>query len=85
MELKQLIIHGLYGRYDYDVKFNSDMTFLYGKNGCGKTTILNIVESIITGEIYKLFDYNFISIELIFGEEITKERINIEYKTKIFL
>lgn len=85
MELKQLIIHGLYGRYDYDVKFNSDMTFLYGKNGCGKTTILNIVESIITGEIYKLFDYNFISIELIFGEETTKERINIEYKNENIL
>lgn len=85
MELKQLIIHGLYGCYDYDVKFNSDMTFLYGKNGCGKTTILNIVESIITGEIYKLFDYNFISIELIFGEETTKERINIEYKNENIL
>lgn len=86
MELKQLIIKGLYGCYDYDVKFNSDMTFLYGKNGCGKTTVLNIVESIITGEIYKLSDYNFISIELFFGDETTKDRIYIEYKNEsIFL
>lgn len=86
MELKQLIIKGLYGCYDYDVKFNSDMTFLYGKNGCGKTTVLNIVESIITGEIYKLSDYNFISIELFFGDEATKNRIYIEYKNEsIFL
>lgn len=86
MELKQLIIKGLYGCYDYDVKFNSDMTFLYGKNGCGKTTVLNIVESIITGEIYKLSDCNFISIELFFGDETTKDRIYIEYKNEsIFL
>lgn len=85
MELKQLIIHGLYGCYDYDVKFNSDMTFLYGKNGCGKTTVLNIVESIITGEIYKLYDYHFMSIELIFGEEATKDRIYIEYQNENIL
>ena len=85
MELKQLIIKGLYGYYDYDVKFNSDMTFLYGKNGCGKTTILNIVESIITGEIYKLSDYNFISIELFFGDEASEEKIYIEYQNEKIL
>lgn len=86
MELKQLIIKGLYGCYDYDVKFNNDMTFLYGKNGCGKTTILNIVESIITGELYKLSDYNFISIELFFGDETSEEKIYIEYQSeKIFV
>lgn len=28
-------------------------------NGCGKTTILNITEAIITGQLFKLFNYNF--------------------------
>lgn len=85
MELKQLIIKGLYGCYDYYVKFNNDMTFLYGKNGCGKTTILNIVESIITGELYKLSDYNFISIELFFGDEASEGKIYIEYQKEKIL
>ena len=78
MELKQLTISGLHGCYDYDVRFNSDMTFLYGTNGCGKTTVLNIIESIITGELFKLFDYNFRIIELIFYNDNIKEKIYIE-------
>ena len=49
--LSKLTVKKLYGNYDYDVKFNADVTLLYGTNGCGKTTILNIITSIITGSI----------------------------------
>ena len=60
MKLLCLQVEKLYGHYNYDnIVFNSDVTFLYGLNGCGKTTILNITEAIITGQIYKLFDYDF--------------------------
>ncbi len=65
MKLLRLQIEKLYGHYNYDnITFNSDVTFLYGLNGCGKTTILNITEAIITGQIYKLFDYDFKKIVL---------------------
>lgn len=57
MKLVGLTIHKLYDCFDYNVKFNEDVTFLYGMNGCGKTTILNITEAIITGQLFKLFDY----------------------------
>lgn len=60
MKLIQLKIEKLYGHYNYDnIIFNSDVTFIYGLNGCGKTTVLNITEAIITGQIYKLFGYDF--------------------------
>lgn len=60
MKLLCLQVEKLYGHYNYDnIVFNSDVTFLYGLNGCGKTTILNITEAIITGQIYKLFEYDF--------------------------
>lgn len=49
VKLVDLLIEGLYGCYNYNVKFNTDVTFLYGMNGCGKTTVLNITEAIITG------------------------------------
>ena len=52
MIIKRLEIKGLYGIYDYNVQFNDDLTFIYGVNGCGKTTILSIVTSIVTGKIY---------------------------------
>lgn len=59
VKLISITIEKLYGCYNYNVNFNSDVTFIFGMNGCGKTTILNITEAIITGQIYKLFDYDF--------------------------
>lgn len=69
MKLLGLEVKGLYGCYDYDVKFNSDITFLYGTNGCGKTTILNITEAIITGQLFKLFNYSFSEISLKYAQK----------------
>lgn len=64
MKLKKLIVKKLHGAYDYSVDFNNDITFLYGTNGCGKTTVLNITEAIITGMLFKLFEYKFETISL---------------------
>lgn len=62
--IKSLHIKGLYGKYDYDIEFNEDLTFLYGSNGCGKTTILTILDCIMTGEIDNLLSYEFNNIKL---------------------
>lgn len=81
VKLISLQIEKLYGCYDYSVDFNPDVTFIYGTNGCGKTTILNITEAIITGQLFKLFDYNFKKIELVYspkGDVKRKKRIEIE-------
>lgn len=67
MKLFKLNVMNLYGYYNYEVKFNSDVTFIFGSNGSGKTTILNITEAIITGQMYKLFQYNFEEIILEYG------------------
>jgi predicted ATP-binding protein involved in virulence len=84
--LSKLKIKRLYGKYDYDVNFNADITLIYGTNGCGKTTILNIITSIITGSIYKLFSYKFDRITLSYYDENdkrTKKRIVLSYKSEI--
>ena len=64
LKIKELKIEKLHDYIDYDINFNSDVTFLYGDNGCGKTTVLNIITSIITGKIYELFKFQFSSIAL---------------------
>lgn len=69
MKLLQLQIEKLYGNYNYNVLFNPDITFIYGLNGCGKTTVLNITEAIITGQIYKLFGYKFYKIILKYANQ----------------
>ena len=67
MRVKQLIIEKLYGLYNYNINFFDDVTFLYGENGCGKTTVLDILGAIVTGKLYRLFDYDFNKIILIYG------------------
>lgn len=61
--------------YNYNINFNDDITFLHGKNGCGKTTILNILTYIITGKIYKLFSFEFEEIVLQYKKERKNEKI----------
>lgn len=86
MRILRLTVTKLYGVFDYDVKFNSDVTFIYGENGSGKTTILNITEAIITGQLYNLFDYRFNEIVLYYsynGDETNVNRIVITLEENI--
>lgn len=69
MIITRLHIEKLHGLYDYDVAFNKDLTFLIGENGCGKTTVLDIVSSIVTGRIYKLAEYKFEKISLFYRRD----------------
>lgn len=82
MKLTNLKIRHLYGNYDYNVEFNEDVTFIYGENGCGKTTILNIIEAIITGQLYKLFGYKFAEILLGYKQSLDNKKhfINIKFR-----
>lgn len=82
MIIKRLEIKHLYGIYNYNVKFNDDLTFIYGENGCGKTTILDIVSSIITGRLYNLFIYKFDEIILSYREAKNRNLKKIKIKAQ---
>ena len=73
MKLLNLFVKKLHGCYDYRVDFNPDVTFIYGSNGCGKTTILNITEAIITGCLFKLFAYTFDEIQLKYASSFSND------------
>lgn len=97
MKLISLTIEGLYKSYNYKVDFNSDVTFIFGANGCGKTTVLNITEAIITGQLFKLFSYKFKNIELKYAKTTELEciktifissnnvKLNIEFNKKEYV
>lgn len=82
MKIKYFKVEKLHGYIDYNIIFNNDVTFLYGDNGCGKTTILNIITSIITGKIYELLNYKFKSITLLYYSKKSDSsgRIYLEMK-----
>lgn len=72
MKINNLVIEDLYeGAISYDIKFNDDLTILYGDNGAGKTTVLEILTILISGNIIALLKYNFKSITLIYKDKDT--------------
>lgn len=80
-KITRIVVNKLHDEYNYDVKFDEKLTFLYGENGCGKTTILNILTAVVTGNLHNLFEYSFASLTLYYltGENIKGEqKIHIE-------
>lgn len=48
--LKRFEIKGLFGRFNFDLAIENDINILVAENGSGKTTILNIMTSALSGE-----------------------------------
>jgi predicted ATP-binding protein involved in virulence len=64
-------INNLYNLYSYRIDFNvneadtdSYIKFITGPNGYGKTTVLNIIDAILTNKLSKLFSISFDSLEI---------------------
>ena len=53
MIIERFRIKNLFGK-NYDVQLNSDINFLYGENGCGKTVLMEAINSVLSG------DYDFL-------------------------
>lgn len=90
--LKSIEIVGLFGRYNYRIDFNNDISIWVSENGIGKTTILNIIVAILTGDQKTLMDINFKKVIVNISKrsyEIDKEQYyqvnsnNINYNKKI--
>ena len=49
----------LWGYRDIDLTFNNDVNILIGPNGSGKTTILNLLHAILSGDLRSVLNVNF--------------------------
>lgn len=68
VKLKKISIKGLYDMFDYKISFFDDITFIHGINGSGKTTILEIISSIISGNISRLKNWKFDRVNLNYSD-----------------
>lgn len=82
MRITRLIIKNLHKNFNYDIRFNNDITIIYGLNGTGKTTILNIISAIITGQVEQLFFYDFDEIKLSYFNVKSQNEETISIKRK---
>jgi hypothetical protein len=72
-------IHGLFGTNDVHIKFNEDIKILIGENGLGKTQVLNLFYYTLTKDFFRLNEYNFDKLVLVFSNnksiEISKKNV----------
>jgi energy-coupling factor transporter ATP-binding protein EcfA2 len=60
--LKSVLLKGVWGERNFECVFQPDVNFLIGANGSGKTTVINLVAAVLTGNYDALIRTPFSSI-----------------------
>jgi len=68
--IKEFYITNLYNERNVRIPFDSNYKILVAENGYGKTTILNLFYSLLSGEISKLRKVFFSSIGIVFSDDV---------------
>lgn len=68
IQIKHIKILGLFGNRDITIDLSSGKLILVGENGLGKTTILAILNHLLSGRIEDLLGYHFSGIVVSFSE-----------------
>ena len=84
MHIEKLKIEKLYGYIDKEITFNSDLTILVGINGSGKTSILNIVNWILSPSLPNLCVTEFKSLTLSFTFKSIRYEVTCKHNKMTF-
>lgn len=85
MRAKTLVINKLYGYLYRSIDFSDKINLLVGINGSGKTSVLNIVNWILTPSLPHLCVTEFESLELLFEFENKEYLVEINQDDKILV
>lgn len=80
--IKHVHIEGLWNKYTIDFPLDEDVNILVGNNGVGKTTILNIILSILVGK--PVVDISYSSARIVFSKDYSAE-VKTENNKKVFV
>ncbi len=64
MKLISFKAYEVFNQFNFNIDFNPDVSILHGFNGCGKTTVLKLINYIIGGKFFELKKIQFKNIIL---------------------
>ena len=70
-------IEGLWGDKSFSIPFFDNVNVIIGPNASGKTTIINILMYALTGNLSRLFEYAFDSVEITLTSFANKKKLNV--------
>lgn len=76
-KIDKVEINGFWHRHDIGCSFNNNVNIIIGRNGTGKTTFMNILNSILTVDIAGLSEDEFDSATIILVNESKKRTIKV--------
>lgn len=78
--IKAFSVYGLFGTNDVHIQFDENIKILIGENGLGKTQVLNLFYYTLTRNFFRLGEFNFEKLSLLFSNgnkiEISKKSID---------
>ena len=75
MRILSFEVEKLFGYYNYHIQFKQDVTIIHGPNGCGKTTLIKLIDWIFNNKIYELKAVKFEKISILLSDNTI---INLE-------
>lgn len=84
MKIKNLKVEKLYGYIDKNIDFKSDITLLVGINGSGKTSVLNLINWLISPSLPQLCVTEFKTLTLSFDYKNESYEIKCKHNKATF-
>ena len=80
--IKKIKAKKIFNRYNFDINFKNGINIIYGKNGCGKTTLLHILANSLNSNFVAFENLDFSEVQILFNDGkillITKKRNKVE-------
>lgn len=83
MRIKQAIFTKLFGHFNYELNLHDTVTIIHGPNGCGKTTMLKIMDAVFNKRINTLRTIDFESVKFVFDDGVALSIARKQYISEI--